>query len=70
MSRAVEIDYGSRYADKFGKDPPRIPAGKTFTDFRAFSQAGRGLAHWHLENETMSSDDLTVLSGALREHLK
>jgi hypothetical protein len=50
--------------------PPRILAGKTFTDFRAFSQAGRGLAHWHLENETMSSDDLTVLSGALREHLK
>jgi predicted helicase len=66
----VEIGYGSRYADKFGKEPPRIPAVKTFANFRAFSQAGRGLAHWHVEDETMSSDDLTVLSGALREHLK
>jgi len=26
---------------------------KTFSDFRAFSQAGRDLAHWHLNYETM-----------------
>ena len=42
-------DYRSRYADNLGKELPRIPAVKTFADFRAFSQAGRELAHWHLE---------------------
>ena len=33
---------------------PTIPAVKTFADFRAFSQAGRELAHWHLEYETVA----------------
>jgi len=45
---------GSRYADNLGKELPRIPAVKTFADFRAFSQAGRELAHWHLEHETVA----------------
>jgi predicted helicase len=27
---------------------------KTFADFRAFSQAGRDLAHWHLSYETVA----------------
>ena len=35
------------------KEVPHIPAGKTFADFRAFSQAGRDLAHWHLTYETV-----------------
>ena len=39
-------DYRSRYADNLGKELPRIPAVKTFGDFRAFSKAGRELAHW------------------------
>lgn len=26
---------------------------KTFADFRAYSQAGRDLAHWHLNYETL-----------------
>src|SRR5664279_331299 len=47
-------DYRSRYADNLGKDLPRIPAVKTFADFRAFSQAGRDLAHWHLNYETVT----------------
>ncbi len=46
-------DYRSRYADNLGKELPRIPAVKSFADFRAFSQAGRDLAHWHLNYETM-----------------
>ena len=46
-------DYRSRYADNLGKELPRIPAVKTFADFRAFSQAGRDLAHWHLDYETV-----------------
>ena len=54
-------DYRSRYADNLGKELPRIPAVKTFTDFIAFSQAGRELAHWHLNYETVDAykgDDL------------
>ena len=47
-------DYRSRYADNLGKELPRIPAVKTFEDFRAFSQAGRDLAHWHLNYETVA----------------
>ena len=46
-------DYRTRYADNLGKELPRIPAVKTFADFRAFSQAGRSLAHWHLNYETV-----------------
>ena len=47
-------DYRSRYADNLGKELPRIPAVKTFADFLAFSQAGRDLAHWHLNYETVA----------------
>jgi predicted helicase len=46
-------DYRSRYADNLGKELPRIPAVKAYADFRAFSQAGRDLAHWHLNYETV-----------------
>jgi predicted helicase len=47
-------DYRSRYADNLSKELPRIPAVKAFADFRAFSQAGRDLAHWHLNYETVA----------------
>ncbi|MCB1066079.1 MAG: DEAD/DEAH box helicase [Verrucomicrobiae bacterium] len=47
-------EYRSRYADNLGKELPRIPAVKQFADFRAFSQAGRELAHWHLDYETVA----------------
>ena len=46
-------DYRSRYADYLGKELPRIPAVKTYKDFRAFEKAGRDLAHWHLNYETV-----------------
>jgi len=46
-------EYRSRYADNLSKELPRIPAVKKFTDFMAFSQAGRELAHWHLNYETV-----------------
>jgi len=46
-------DYRDRYADNLGKELPRIPAVKPFCDFRAFSKAGRDLAHWHLNYETV-----------------
>ena len=47
-------DYRSRYADNLSKELPRIPAVMSFADFRAFSQAGRDLAHWHLNYETVA----------------
>ena len=47
-------DYRSRYADNLGKELPRIPAVKTFAAFMAFSQAGRELAHWHLNYESVA----------------
>jgi predicted helicase len=57
-------DYRSRYADNLGKELPRIPAVKTFADFMAFSKAGRELAHWHLNYETVECfPGVTVQTG-------
>ncbi|MBH2030524.1 MAG: DEAD/DEAH box helicase [Moraxellaceae bacterium] len=46
-------DYRSRYADNLTKELPRIPCVKKGEDFWAFSKAGRDLAHWHLNYETV-----------------
>lgn len=46
-------DYRSRYADNLSKELPRIPCVKKAEDFWAFSKAGRDLAHWHLNYETV-----------------
>lgn len=53
-------DYRERYADNLTKELPRIPRVKTATDFCAFSQAGRQLAHWHLNYETVESYPATI----------
>jgi predicted helicase len=61
-------DYRSRYADNLGKELPRIPAVKTFADFRAFSQASRDLAHWHLNYETLAMhEEVMVDAGKHKE---
>jgi predicted helicase len=46
-------DYRTRYADNLSKELPRIPCVKKAEDFWAFSKAGRDLAHWHLNYETV-----------------
>lgn len=46
-------EYSTRYADNLSKELPRIPAVKKASDFWAFSKAGRDLAHWHLNYETV-----------------
>jgi predicted helicase len=46
-------DYRTRYADNLSKELPRVPAVKKFGDFLKFAQAGRDLAHWHLNYETV-----------------
>ena len=47
-------EYRERYADNLGKELPRIPAVKGHDVFRAFSRAGRDLAYWHLNYETVA----------------
>ena len=46
-------DYRTRYADNLTKELPNIPCVKKAEDFWAFSKAGRDLAHWHLNYETV-----------------
>lgn len=53
-------DYRERYVDNLSKELPRIPRVKTAADFWAFSKAGRDLAHWHLNYETVEPYPLTI----------
>jgi predicted helicase len=53
-------DYRERYADNLSKELPRIPHVKTAADFWAFSQAGRALAEYHLNYETVQPHPLTI----------
>ena len=52
--------YRSAFASDLNKELPRIPAVKKFEDFQAFSQAGRDLAHWHLDYETVDCHPVTL----------
>lgn len=53
-------DYRERFADNLSKELPRIPRVKTAADFWAFSKAGRALAGWHLNYETVQPYPLTI----------
>jgi len=53
-------DYRERYADNLSKELPRIPRVKIAADFWVFSKAGRDLAHWHLNYETVEPYPLTI----------
>lgn len=53
-------DYRERYQDNLSKELPRIPAVKKIKDFQAFSRAGRDLAHWHLDYETVDCHPATL----------
>jgi predicted helicase len=53
-------DYHQRFTENLRKELPRIPAVKKFEDFQAFSQAGRDLAHWHLDYETVDCHEVTL----------
>lgn len=46
-------EYRTRFAADLKKMLPRIPLTKETRDFKAFSQAGRELAQWHLNYETV-----------------
>ena len=53
-------EYRGRYANNLSRELPRIPCVKTADDFWAFSQAGRDLAHWHLNYETVDLHPATL----------
>lgn len=57
-------DYRARYADNLTKELPRIPCVKKAEDFWAFSKAGRDLAHWHLNYETVDKYPATLDTGS------
>ena len=59
-------DYHDLYADNLSKELPRIPCVKKADDFWAYSQAGRELADWHLNYETVQPYPLTI---AAKGHL-
>jgi len=46
-------EYRTRFAADLKKMLPRIPLTQEAKDFQAFSAAGRELAHWHLNYETV-----------------
>jgi predicted helicase len=60
-------DYKKRYADNLSKELPRIPAVKKFTDFMAFSTAGRALAELHVNYEHVAPYPVSYAGGAI-EH--
>ena len=56
-------EYRERYADNLTKELPRIPCVKKAEDFWAYSKAGRALAHWHLNYETVEPYKATLDTG-------
>ncbi|MCA4814178.1 DEAD/DEAH box helicase [Acinetobacter towneri] len=57
-------EYRERYADNLTKELPRIPCVKKAEDFWAFSKAGRDLAYWHLNYETVEPYKATLDTGS------
>jgi len=57
-------EYRERYADNLTKELPRIPCVKKADDFWAFSKAGRDLAHWHLNYETVEPYKASLDTGS------
>ncbi|MCC6285482.1 MAG: DEAD/DEAH box helicase [Phycisphaerales bacterium] len=52
-------EYRTRFASNLKKELPRIPLTREAADFQRFSKAGRDLAHWHLNYETIDPYPLT-----------
>jgi predicted helicase len=58
-------EYKARFASDLKKMLPRIPFTKKTEDFWTFSKAGRNLAEWHLDYETITPQPLTELRSGL-----
>lgn len=59
-------DYREKYADNLAKQLPRIPRVATYEDFKAFETAGRQLAEWHLNYETVELDRTATLKSKIK----
>jgi predicted helicase len=58
-------EYRSRFSSDLKKMLPRIPLTKDTADYRKFTQAGRALAEWHLNYETIEPYPLSEISPEL-----
>mgnify|MGYP002783716194 CR=1 FL=1 len=58
-------EYRTRFASNLKKELPRIPLTKEAVDFERFSKAGRDLAHWHLNYETIDPYPLDEVTDRL-----
>jgi predicted helicase len=58
-------EYRARFSSDLKKMLPRIPFTKETVDFWRFSQAGRDLAHWHLNYENVEPYPLNEQSTVL-----
>ncbi|HAY4757316.1 TPA: DEAD/DEAH box helicase [Escherichia coli] len=58
-------DYRNRYSDNLTKELPRIPCVKNINDFWAFSDAGRKLAGYHLNYETVEPYKANIDTGLI-----
>ena len=58
-------EYRTRFASDLKKMLPRIPFTRATADFWKFSRAGRDLAHWHLNYETVAPYPVAEHTGAL-----
>ena len=54
------VDCSTRYGTDLRRDPPRIPVVKSLSDFQIFSQAGRALAHLHVNYDAVDEYPLKV----------
>jgi predicted helicase len=58
-------EYRSRFSSDLKKMLPRIPLTKETADYKKFTQAGRDLAEWHLNYETIEPYPLAEVSPEL-----
>jgi predicted helicase len=58
-------EYRSRFSSDLKKMLPRIPLTKETADYKKFTKAGRDLAQWHLNYETIEPYPLAELSTEL-----
>ena len=56
-------DYKARYADNLSKELPRIPCVRKVYDFWSLSKAGRELAEWHINYETVTPYAVNFVGG-------
>ena len=59
-------DYKNQYADNLTKELPHIPCVNKAADFWAFSKAGRALAEWHINYETVAPYPVTFDCGKVK----